>query len=141
MKKLLYILLTCLVGLMVLTGCSHEDEMIVGDDWRITGIVKDAATITIDNQEIDILLCVHSEDANIYYNMKEQTLFAKLKYPITVNAEAYQSIDFSYLNDDDNSDVTIKFTDNEKDIVMVWLWDSSANEYVFSEELSVIPVS
>ena len=35
----------------------------------------------------------------------------------------------------------LKFTDNEKDIVMVWLWDSGANEYVFSEELSVIPVS
>ena len=33
MKKLLYILLTCLVGLMVLTGCGKKDDEIIDEGY------------------------------------------------------------------------------------------------------------
>ena len=67
-------------------------------------------TITRGGEGTDILVCVHKADATFYYDEEVQTLFAYVDYPITLADNAwgmYQGIDFSDLNGDGNSDVTI----------------------------------
>ena len=142
-KQFVFILM--LSQCLSLTACGnaaddgpYPDE-VVGDDWRVTGVVRDGGIITRNGQDIDVLVCIHSEDAVFYYDSEDQELFDSVEYPTTIQGdpwESYQSIDFTDRNDDGNSDVAMMFEENGKIIQMVWFWDADTEGFVFQPEES-----
>ena len=111
----------------------------IGRDWRSWGIVCDYGTVTRDGEDTAVLVCVHASDANFYYDTEDQTLFSYVEYPITLEGdawEAFQGVDFSDLNGDGNSDVTMRFNDGGKELVMVWLWDAESAMFMFEPDES-----
>ena len=95
----------------------------IGKDWRTWGIVRDYGTITRDGEDTVVLVCVHSSDANFYYDLEDQVLFGYVDYPLTIEGnawEAFRGIDFADLNGDGNGDVTMKFNDGGTELLMVW---------------------
>ncbi|MGN0317876.1 MAG: hypothetical protein ACI4E1_08105 [Lachnospira sp.] len=122
-------------------GGNDVDPDIGGTDWRTTGIWRGAGTITRDGEDTNVLVCVHKEDATIYYDTEEQTLFGFVDYPITLNGNAwdmFQSIDFTDLNGDGNSDVTMRFDDSGNELLMVWFWDTESEQFVYQPEKSLL---
>ena len=135
-KKLALVLalLLCL-GLMACT----DDLPDIGDDWRVTGVVRGGGTITRDGEDTYVLVCVHSADATFYYDSEDQVLFDSVDYPITLEGnpwEVFQSIDFADRNGDDNSDVAMIFHDGGNTLLMVWFWDAQSAAFVFQPEES-----
>lgn len=53
----------------------HYPDEVVGDDWRVTGVVRDSGIITRSGEDIDVLVCIHAEDAAFYYDSEDQVLF------------------------------------------------------------------
>lgn len=139
-KKHMSLLLAAVMCLS-LTACggSSSEPDVGGTDWRTTGIWRGDGTITRDGEDTDVLVCVHKADSTFYYDMEEQELFDSVDYPITLASdawEAFQSIDFADLNDDGNSDVTMKFNDGGSELLMVWFWDTESEEFVYQPEES-----
>ena len=112
---------------------------IIGDDWRTWGIVRDYGTITRDGEDTVVLVCVHKADATFYYDLEDQVLFGGVEYPITFGDnvwDLFRGIDFTDLNGDGNSDVTMKFNDGGTEIKMVWFWDTESYQFVYQPEES-----
>lgn len=112
---------------------------IIGDDWRTWGIVRDSGTITRDGEDTVVLVCVHKADATFYYDLEDQVLFGGVEYPITFGDnvwDLFRGIDFTDLNGDGNSDVTMKFNDGGTEIKMVWFWDAESELFVYQPEES-----
>ena len=87
--------------------------------------MADGGTITRGGEGTDILVCVHKADATFYYDEEVQTLFAYVDYPITLADNAwgmYQGIDFSDLNGDGNSDVTILSPQRLNSMWRIGIW-------------------
>ena len=133
-------LLLALVMCLSLAACGDSNGPDVGGtDWRTTGIWRSDGTITRDGEDTVVLVCVHASDATFYHNTEDQVLFDSVDYPITLESdawEAFQSIDFADLNDDGNSDVTMKFNDGGSELLMVWFWDTESNQFVYQPEES-----
>ena len=144
-KKFAAILLA-LVMCLGLAACGYLDDIhsiidpdVGGNDWRTTGVWRDGGTITIDGEDTMVLVCIHKADATFYYDMQEQVLFDAVDYPITLEGdawEAFQGVDFSDLNGDGNSDVTMRFNDGGKELVMVWLWDTESEQFIYQPDNS-----
>lgn len=147
-NKLLTPFFALLLGL-VLTACGNtaddkppSDEIIVGNDWRVTGLVRDSGTITRTGKDTYVLVCVHAEDATFYYDSEAQVLFDFVDYPMVLSGdpwESYRSIDFADRNGDGNSDVAMTFEENSDITLMVWFWNADTEAFVFQpEESSVV---
>ncbi|MGN0657077.1 MAG: hypothetical protein ACI4KR_09805 [Ruminiclostridium sp.] len=132
---------------MGLSACSanngdNDYPDVVGDDWRVTGIVRDGGTITRSGKDTKVLVCVHAAEATFYYDTEEQVLFDSVDYPITLEGdpwEMFQSIDFADLNGDGNSDVTMKFDNSGSELTVEWLWDAQELKFVCQSEESTLP--
>ena len=137
------ILLLALVLCLSLTACGdsneYDNEEVGGTDWRTTGIWRGDGTITRDGEDIDVLVCIHDTDATFYYNTEDQELYGSVDYPITLDGnpwEMYQYIDFTDLNGDGNSDVTLHFLDGDNELIMVWFWDSENGQFMYQPDES-----
>lgn len=89
------------------------------------------------DEDIDVLVCIHAEDAAFYYDSEDQVLFDFVEYPTAIQGnpwESYQSIDFADRNDDGNSDVAMVFDENGNVTRMVWFWDADTEGFVFQSE-------
>lgn len=135
-----------------LTACSanngDDDTDIVGNDWRVTGVVRDSGTITRNGEDTKVLVCVHTEAAAFYYDMEEQMLFDSVVYPTELAEKValsgdvwgmYKSIDFADLNGDGNSDVTMTFDDSGNELAVEWFWDAQELKFVCQSEESTLP--
>lgn len=138
-----FVLALVLAQCLSLTACGHvvDDEQyqdeVVGDDWRVTGVVRDSGIITRNGEDIPVLVCIHAEDATFYYDSEDQVLFDYVEYPMAIQGdpwESYQSIDFADRNDDGNSDVSMIFEENGDVTRMVWFWDADTEGFVFQPE-------
>lgn len=122
------------------SGSSSSSSLdLAGADWRTTGVVRASGTITCNGEDTTVLVCVHREDANFYYDSEEQTLYDNVLYPISFGDnvwDIFAGIEFTDLNGDGNSDVTMKFNDVEGEIVMVWFWDAENLLFVFQPDCS-----
>lgn len=139
----LFVLALVLSQCLSLTACGnamddeHYLDEVVGDDWRVTGVVRDSGIITRSGEDIDVLVCIHAEDAAFYYDSEDQVLFDFVEYPTAIQGnpwESYQSIDFADRNDDGNSDVAMVFDENGNVTWMVWFWDADTESFVFQSE-------
>lgn len=142
-------LIAALVLSLCLTACGgtkdqdDPDDVIVGDDWRTTGVVQGSGTITRNGEDTFVLVCVHAEDAAFYYDEKEQALFDFVEYPITLEGDPwaiFRSIDFADRTGDGNSDVAMLFEENGDTLLMVWFWDKESDAFVFQPEESQVTV-
>ncbi|MGN1250687.1 MAG: hypothetical protein ACI4XW_11495, partial [Candidatus Spyradocola sp.] len=135
LKRNLALLLAAALCLS-LAACTggKSDAPVVGNDWRVTGVVSDSGTITRDGETVDVLVCVHASDAALYYDTAEQTLFGSVDYPVTLEtdaAAAYRSIGFADRSGDGNGDVTMLFDDGGRELTMVWYWDAESGQFVY----------
>lgn len=144
MKKLLVLLASLLCLSMAACGgtnSSDDPHDVVGDDWRVTGIVRDSGTITRSGDDIDVLVCINSDSADFYLDEETQTLYGYVSYPITLQSdpwEAFQYIDFADRNGDGNGDVAMLFELDGQQVLMVWFWNTDAETYEFQPEESQV---
>ena len=142
MKKLFVLVLASLLCLSMAacggTNSSDDPHDVVGDDWRVTGIVRDSGTITRDGEDTTVLVCINKDDADFYLDSEVQTLFGYVTYPIGIATawDAFQGIDFSDLTGDGNSDVRMDFQVGDTTIIMIWYWDGTSEEFVYQEDAS-----
>lgn len=137
LRKKAFALLAALVCAVSLAACGGE---VVGDDWRVSGIVDADGTITHDGESVDVLVSISPESAAFYRDEAEQILFDSVSFPMAIpDAEsAFYAIRFDDLDGDGESDVTVDFrhADNTE-THLVWIWDAHVR-YVFREELSYV---
>ena len=145
MKKLFVLVLASLLCLSMAacggTNSSDDPHDVVGDDWRVTGIVRDSGTITRSGDDIDVLVCINSDSADFYLDEETQTLYGYVSYPITLQSdpwEAFQYIYFADRNGDGNGDVAILFELDGQQVLMVWFWNTDTETYEFQPEESQV---
>lgn len=145
MKKLFVLVLASLLCLSMVacggTNSSNDPHDVVGDDWRVTGIVRDSGTITRSGDDIDVLVCINSDSADFYLDEETQTLYGYVSYPITLQSdpwEAFQYIDFADRNGDGNGDVAMLFELDGQQVLMVWFWNTDTETYEFQPEESQV---
>lgn len=145
MKKLFVLVLASLLCLSMAacggTNSSDDPHDVVGDDWRVTGIVRDSGTITRSGDDIDVLVCINSDSADFYLDEEIQTLYGYVSYPITLQSdpwEAFQYIDFADRNGDGNGDVAMLFELDGQQVLMVWFWNTDTEAYEFQPEESQV---
>lgn len=139
MKKFFAILMAAVFCLSLAACGSSDSEEPMGDSWRNSGILIAEGTIIRDGESTFVLVSVNETDASFYYDSDEPELFDSVDYPITFTGsprEAFQSIDFTDLNGDGNSDVTMKFNENGNEITIVWYWDWESGHYMFQPDQS-----
>ena len=79
--KRTWIALLALAGLL-LAGCQSAaepdapDEDVAGADWRTWGWVNDAESITQGGKTTDALVCVFTDEIDLYLDDETQTLYA-----------------------------------------------------------------
>ena len=145
MKKLFVLVLASLLCLSMAacggTNSSDDPHDVVGDDWRVTGIVRDSGTITRSGDDIDVLVCINSDSADFYLDEETQTLYGYVSYPITLQSdpwEAFQYIEFADRNGDGNGDVAMLFELDGQQVLMVWFWNTDTETYEFQLEESQV---
>lgn len=145
MKKLFVLVLASLLCLSMAacggTNSSDDPHDVVGDDWRVTGIVRDSGTITRSGDDVDVLVCINSDSADFYLDEETQTLYGYVSYPITLQSdpwEAFQYIDFADRNGDGNGDVATLFELDGQQVLMVWFWNTDTETYEFQPEESQV---
>lgn len=145
-KKILALLLALACGL--LAGCAPAAEPdaepdgsdIAGADWRTWGIINDMGTLVRDAEHIGVCVCVHTEDAAIYYDTAEQVLLDEVIYPETIPdaQSAYSGISFDDLNADAQGDIRMTFLHEDgTQTVLVWYWDAEGG-YVYQPDCSAL---
>ncbi|WP_343252621.1 hypothetical protein [Ligaoa zhengdingensis] len=142
LKKGFTILLTAVLCLS-LTACGGAKEDIVGDDWRVSGVVVDSGTITHDGDSVDVLVTISPESAAFYRDSSEQVLFDSVSFPMTISdaEDAFNSISFNDMDGDGESDVLVSFIHENGDTTeLIWIWDP-VERYVFREDLSTVTIS
>ena len=84
MKKLFALWLTLLLCLS-LTACggsgSTDPDDVAGDDWRVTGVVRDTGTITRNGGDVDVLVCINADSADFYYDDATPVMYDYAAYP------------------------------------------------------------
>ena len=97
MKKTLMPLL--IAAAVALSACGQD---LSGGDWRTTGVVQAAGTISRSGADTDVLVCVHEGDAVFYRDSADQELFGQVVYPMDVQDpwDTFAAIDFADRNGD-----------------------------------------
>ena len=138
-------LVMALVLCLMLTACggnqNEDPNDVVGDDWRVTGVVRAEGTITRDGGDVYVLVCVNDDDAVFCYDDETYAVYDYVDYPMTLQGdpwEEFQSIDFADRNGDGNSDVAMLFELDGQTVLMVWFWDADTEAYVFQPEESLV---
>lgn len=110
---------------------------VAGADWRTWGTVSDSGTLTVDGEQVKVLLCVFAESAALYYDRAEQELFAELTYPYALEdaQTAYASCELTDQNGDGQGDIRLTFLhEGGKQTDFVWCRDGET--FVFDAERS-----
>ena len=144
-------LLSAAVVCLGLTACGGGGDIggddDIGADWRTWGIIQSSGTITRNGEDTEVMVCVNKKASNFYYDTESQTFFDGVEYPPALADKLapsedvwamYKSTDFSDLNGDGNTDVTMWFDDNGTELKAVWFWDTESSQYVFQPSESQI---
>ena len=122
----------------VVPGAAEEKSGdIAGADWRTWGMVSDSGVLTVDGEQVKVLLCVFRENAVLYYDRAEQEVFAELPYPYALEdaQTAYASCELTDQNGDGQDDIRLTFLyDGGKQTDLVWCRDGVT--FVFDPERS-----
>ena len=140
LKKNLALLLAAALCLS-LAACGGDNDAVVGDDWRVTGVVCAGGTITRGDGDVDVLVTVDDNGASFYWDDPDHTLFDSVDFPFTIpNArECFNEISFADLTANGESDVEISFATDSGMTYLTWLWDPDGY-YVFRGDLSTYTI-
>ena len=122
------------------SSAPDTSEPVAGADWTTWGIINDMGTLVRDAERIDVCVCVHTEDAAIYYDTAEQVLLDEAVYPETIPdaQSAYSGISFDDLNADAQGDIRMTFLHEDgTQTVLVWYWDAE-DGYVYQPDCSAL---
>ena len=81
-----------LLALLMLAACAacaekqqepEEEQQIAGADWRTWGWVNDAESITQGGKTTDVLVCVFTDEIDLYLDDETQTLYAAVSYCVS----------------------------------------------------------
>lgn len=136
MNKILPIALTICVGMTIFSCGNEPEDDISGGDWRTTGVVTDSGSVTHGGENVDLLVCVHENDATLYLDSADQQVYAFLDYPFAISDDPtgrYLGIDFSDRDGDGNGDAAISFTN---DVLFVWYWDEDSQSFIYQDDES-----
>ena len=146
--KTITVLLLALVICFSFAACSNnndedygDDGDIAGADWRTWGIIDSYETMFMGSNEVNLCVCVNDDGAAFYYDDDSQTLFASVAFPMTIeNArERIDGMSFGDIDQDEIGDFVIYFTNEDtEDYTLIWYWDDSIEQFVFSEEDSTL---
>ena len=127
-----------LVLCLSLAACGGDNDVVVGNDWRVTGIVRGSGTIIRDGEgSVDVLVTVDDNGAAFYRDEPEQLLFDSVSFPMTIPGaqEDFADISFADINGDGQSDVYISLvSDSGGSTRLVWLWDPECDRFVYQPE-------
>ena len=139
LKKNLAFLLA-LVLCLSLAACGGDKD-VVGDDWRVTGVVCADGTITREDGDVDVLVTMDDNSAAFYLDDAEQTLYDSVDFPFTIpNArECFSEISFADLTANGESDVEISFTTDSGTMYLTWLWYIDGY-YLFRGDMSTYTI-
>lgn len=140
LKKNLALLLVVVLCLS-LAACGGDKDAVVGDDWRVTGIVCGSGTITREDGDVDVLVTIDDNSAAFYLDDEEQTLYDSVDFPFTIpNArECFSEISFADLTANGESDVEISFTTDSGTMYLTWLWYIDGY-YLFRGDMSTYTI-
>ena len=140
LKKNLALLLAAALCLS-LAACGGDNDAVVGDDWRVTGVVCASGTITRNDGDVDVLVTVDDNGASFYWDDPDHTLFDSVDFPFPIpNArECFNEISFADLTANGESDVEISFATDSGMTYLTWLWDPDGY-YVFRGDLSTYTI-
>ena len=128
MKKLLYILLTFLVGLMVLTGCRKKDDEIIDEPKDVDEYV----TILKGDEEVDLYV-THDEAALYLYYEDSNEFFGQADLPLDELHDDYEIKEILLTsNEAENYSMlylTLSHID-ETESHILWLWTED-NGFVY----------
>lgn len=129
---------------VILTSCGgsseSDDDVIVGGDWRTTGVVSAFGTIRLDGRSTDVCVCVHDDGAVLYYDKAEQELFYSIDYPVLLPDAPldFSEISFDDVTGDAQSDVRMEFVSADGEVsTLVWFWEDGSG-YVYQPWESAI---
>ena len=141
LKKNLALLLAAALCLSLAACGGDNDVDVVGDDWRVTGVVCAGGTITRNDGDVDVLVTVDDNGASFYWDDPDHTLFDSVDFPFPIpNArECFNEISFADLTANGESDVEISFATDSGMTYLTWLWDPDGY-YVFRGDLSTYTI-
>ena len=141
LKKNLALLLAAALCLSLAACGGDNDVDVVGDDWRVTGVVCAGGTITRGDGDVDVLVTMDDNGASFYWDDPDHTLFDSVDFPFTIpNArECFNEISFADLTANGESDVEISFATDSGMTYLTWLWDPDGY-YVFRGDLSTYTI-
>ena len=141
LKKNLALLLAAALCLSLAACGGDNDVDVVGDDWRVTGVVCAGGTITRGDGDVDVLVTMDDNGASFYWDDPDHTLFDSVDFPFTIpNArECFNEISFADLTANGESDVEISFATDSGMTYLTWLWDPEGY-YVFRGDLSTYTI-
>lgn len=120
-----------------LAACSATYDA-PGKDWRTTGVVVGSGTITRGGEDVDVLVTVSEKGAAFYRDLPERVLLDDVSFPRHISGaeQAFSAVSFRNIDGDGESDVQMRFINENGDSVeLTWTWDP-AGRYVFREDLS-----
>lgn len=129
---------------MAFSACSNDADSdsdpdeVVGQDWRTWGQVVSSGTIVRNGENTDVLVCVDNDGAYFYLDEETQVLYDYVEFPkeYGLTSGNYNDIAFEDGNLDDNTDVAIQFMmDDDKQLILVWVYDETTDGYVFFDEI------
>lgn len=128
MKQFFCLLALALLSFALLTSCGSagddypDDYPVTGDDWRAIDIMRDSDVVARSGEDIRVLVCAHKVGAVFCYDSEDRTLLGFVEYPITFEVDVWNLLEgtnFADLDGDSNSDVTMKFNNDDSEIVMI----------------------
>lgn len=109
MKKTLTPLL--IAAAVVLSACGQD---LSGGDWRTTGVVQAAGTISRSGADTDVLVCVHEETLCFTATARTRSCSTGgVSHGRAGPWDTFAAIDFADRNGDGDGDVAMTFTDSE----------------------------
>lgn len=135
--KTLPIVILSLLFIFMFASCGDDQSHdVTGNDWRTQGLIDGYGSLTLNGDDISVCICCHNADASVYLDSESQELIATLTYPSPIAEDTIEerAFDFSDINGDGSSDVTMTVIakDGSKTVVS-WVYDTAENGFVISD--------
>lgn len=130
-KNIIKKLALSLASVLLLTACgSAEDEVITGNDWRVTGSY---AWMTFEHGEtINALVGMDADKLTVFYDKDTKEVYRSVAFPYeTTNLQnTFNSLVCEDLNEDGYTDIRIFIYDQQgSEYEVEFLWDADASDF------------
>ena len=130
-KNIIKKLALSLASVLLLTACgSAEDEVITGNDWRVTGSY---AWMTFEHGEtINALVGMAADKLTVFYDKDTKEVYRSVAFPYeTTNLQnTFNSLVCEDLNEDGYTDLALSFFDQQgEEYGAQFIWDEESKDF------------